>query len=97
MPHYCFVYIHSDITQITAQVLDNMRLLRPVKNRQWSGIALFGPHTGIRGVYSHSSNMGDKVQNKCYGHQLYTTRVKENLNNVGEIQQDMVNVQQCAE
>lgn len=92
MPHYGFGYIHPDITQITAQVLDNMRLLRPVKNRQWTGIALFGPHTGIRRVDSHSSNMGNKMHNKCYGHQLYTTRVKENWNNVGKILQDMVNV-----
>lgn len=70
-----------------------MRLLCPVKKRHWTGIALFGPHTGICWVYSHSSNVGEKVYNKCYGRQLYTTTgVKENSNNVRKTLQHVINV-----
>lgn len=67
---YHFGYLHLDITQVTVQVLDDVQLLRPVKERHWTGIALFGPDTGICRVYSYGSNVAEKVHNKCYRRQL---------------------------
>lgn len=68
---YRFGYIHLDITQITAQVLDDMLLLCSVEKRHRTGIALFGPHTGICWVYSYCGNMGEEVHNKYDSCKLY--------------------------
>lgn len=67
--------------------MDDVRLLCPVKKWHWTGIALFGPHTCICWVYSHSSNMCEKMDNKCDSHQLCITTVKENSNNTSKILQ----------
>lgn len=68
---YRFGYLHLDITQVTVQVLDDVRLLGSVKERHWTGIAVFGPDTGICRVYSYGSNVGEKVHNKCDRCQLW--------------------------
>lgn len=65
-------YLHLDIAQVTVQVLDDVQLLRSVKERHWTGIALFGPDAGICRVYSYGNDVGEKVHNKCYRRQLHT-------------------------
>lgn len=72
----CFGYIHLHVTEVTVQVLDYVGLLCPVKKWHWTSVAPFCPHTGISWIYSHGSNMGDEVDNKCQTHQLHAVMVK---------------------
>lgn len=62
--------VHFDVTQITAQVLDDVHLLRPVEARHGAGVVLLGPHVGISWVYGHCGDMGEKVHDKSHSGQL---------------------------
>lgn len=63
--------VHFDVTQVTAQVLDDVHLLRSVIKRHRTGVVLLGPHAGVGWVYSHRRNVGEKVHNKSHSGQLH--------------------------
>lgn len=63
--------VHVDVTQITAQVLNDVCLFRSVVKWHRTGVVLLGPHAGVGRVYSHSRNMGEKVHNKSQSSQLH--------------------------
>lgn len=63
--------VHFDVTQIAAQVLNDVFLFRSVVKWHRTGVVLLGPHAGVGWVYSHSRNMGEKVHNKSQSSQLH--------------------------
>lgn len=60
-------YVHLDVAQVAVQVLDDVRLLGAVEERQRAGVALLGPHTGVRRVYGHRSHVAEKVNQERHG------------------------------
>lgn len=57
-------HIHVDLTQVTVQVLDDVRVLLPVQHRHGQRVVLPGADAGVSRVDGHRQQVCHKVKGK---------------------------------
>lgn len=70
------------------QVLDDVRLLGSVEEGHGTGVALLGPHAGVRWVYGHRSHVAEKVHHEGHRCDLDQDLRKKESIQLGEQNRD---------